>query len=325
METPAFRLGLVGFDAREERMLGETANRYKGVHWHCGRPDGADAWVVNGARVGRIQGAAVRVVASHAAGDGAGLVLDFGSRPTLVATPAPQALEQLTRLRFALGDADSFAACLADVDRRLAGLRRLYWVAAHLVKCKEMVGKAVYELRLGPELLAVADMKGTVSILPFLREAQIDQAVWKHRVRKTVEVPADFERYSLAEVLWTYTTRTRLNLLPDHYAEVPIYLRRPPRVPTERIDDVHLRVVRELAIGPSQFVDLMDRTEADAQTLSRALAALYYVGSITSNPDRAWAGSQSSSHWASRTSVMEQGASTFRARAEGYPSTTPLG
>jgi hypothetical protein len=101
-------------------------------------------------------------------------------------------------------------------------------------------------------------------------------------------------------------------------------LRRPPRVATEMIDDVHLQVVRELALSPSRFADLMDRTEYDARTLSRTLAALYYVGSITSNPDRAWAGSQCSGQWASRTSVMEHGASGFKARSEGHPSTTPL-
>jgi hypothetical protein len=182
----------------------------------------------------------------------------------------------------------------------------------------------VYELRAGPQLLAIAEMKGTVSIFPAIREEQIEQAVWKHRARNMVEVPAEFERYSLAEVLWTYTIRTRLHLLPDRYRELPIYLRRPPRVPTEMIDDVHLQVVRELAVSPSRFADLMDRAEQDASTLSRTLAALYYVGSITSNPDRAWAGSQSTGQWASRTSVMGHGASGLRSASQEHPSTTPL-
>ena len=322
MEIPVFRLGLVGFDAREEKMLRDTARRYRAVSWQCGRPEGADAWVVNGARVGRVQGTTARVIASQQAREGAALVLDVASRPSAVAAPVPQALQQLTRLSFSL-EADAFLACLADLDRRLSRLRRMYWVAAHLVKCNEIVGKAVYELRTGGQLLAVADMKGTVSVLPGFSEEQIEQAVWKHRARKMLEVPADFEQCSLAEILWTYTTRTRRDLLPEHYREVPVYLRRPPRVPTEMLDDVHLRVVRELAIGPARFLDLADRTEIDAQALAAALAALYYVGSITSNPERAWAASHNSA-WASRTSRMDEAGPAFTAPREGQPSTTPL-
>ena len=324
METPVFRLGLVGFDAREEKIVRDAAGRYRGAVWECGGPEGADAWILNGARVGRTEGASVRVVASHGAADRGTLVLDLASRPTVVAAPAPQALQQLAPLRFDLRDADGFHACLAEVDRRLARLRRVYWVAAHLVKCNDMVGKAVYELRMGLLLLAIADMKGVVSILPGLREAQIEQAVWKHRSRKLLDVPPDFEQYSLAEVLWTYTTRTRLDLLPEHYTEKPVYLRRPPRVPTEMIRDAHLQVVRELAIAPARFTELMDRTGIDSQTLARTLAALYYVGSITSNPERAWGASHSSGHWGSRTSAMEQDAGNFRVPREGQPSTTPL-
>lgn len=323
MEIPVFRLGLVGFDAREEKMVRDAAAPYRAAQWECGGAEGADAWVLNGARVGRTEGASVRVVASHGAGSQGTLVLDLGSRPTVVATPAPQALQQLTGLLVDLRNTDAFLACLGDVDRRLARLRRAYWVAAHLVKCNDMVGKAVYELRVGSQLLAIADMKGVVSVLPGLREAQIDEGVWKHRSRKLLDVPPDFEQYSLAEVLWTYTTRTRLDLLPEHYRDRPVYLRRPPRVPTEMIRDAHLQVVRELAIAPARFADLMDRTGADANTLARTLAALYYVGAITSNPDRAWGASQSSGHWG-RTSALEQDAPHFRVPREGQPSTTPL-
>lgn len=324
METPVFRLGLVGFDENEEQLLEQGVGRYRQVRWRCGPPEGADAWMLNSPRAGRVHGSCVRVIASRHAGDGATLMLDLASRPTAVLAPAPQALQQLAGLSFELRSRESVAACLAALDRRLERLRTLYWVAAHLVKCNEMVGKAVYELRAGAQLLAIADMKGTVSILPGLREEQLDQATWKHRARTMLEVPADFDQHALAELLWIYATRTRVNLLPERYTDCPLYLRRPPRVPTALVEDVHLQVIRELAIAPTRFIDLADRTGLDAKVLGRALAALYYVGSVTSNPERAWAASQQGGIWSSRASLRDEGAQPFRTPSEGQPSTTPL-
>lgn len=324
METPVFRLGLVGFDEREEQLLRAGVAPYRKVQWRCGRAEGADAWLINGPRVGRMHDTLVRVVASAEAGGGKTLLLDVGSRPTAVATPAPHLLQQLTGLSFDLRQPASLSTCLAAFDARLGQLRRLYSIAAHLVRCNEVVGKAVYELRAGTQLLAVADMKGMVLVHPGATDAQLEKAVWKHRARKMLEVPQDFEQHALAEVLWTYTTRTRLDLLPQRYLECPVYLRRPPRVRAELLGDVHLRIIRELAVSPARLVDLVDRTGADARTLGRGLAALYYVGSVTSNPDRAWAASQQAGPWSTRASLIDDGAQGFRLPLDAQPSTTPL-
>jgi hypothetical protein len=323
METPVFRLGLVGFSEREEQLLRMGVGQYRQAHWRCGRAEGADAWLINGARVGRIHGTQVRVIASGDAGGEKALLLDVGSRPTAVTLPAPLLLQQLTGLSCDLRRAETVSACLAALDGRLAQLRRLYWIAAHLVKGNDMVGKAVYELRTGSQLLAVADLKGTVSVFPGATEADLEQAVWKHRARKLLEAPMDFEQHALSELLWTYTTRTRLNLLPERYTQGPIYLRRPPRVRTELLGDLHLRIIRELAIAPARLAQLVERIGVDAKAAGRALAALYYVGSVTSNPERAWAtSSQQGGPWSSRASLVDDGA--FRRSSEGQPSTTPL-
>jgi hypothetical protein len=62
------------------------------------------------------------------------------------------------------------------------------------------VGKALFELQAGAAVLAIADMKGTVFISPHATEQEFDHAVWKHRARKTVDVPPGFERHALAEL-----------------------------------------------------------------------------------------------------------------------------
>ena len=321
METPVFRLGLVGFSQREEQRLRASAAEDRQVDWRCGRPEGADAWLINGARISQVVAHRVRVVGSDGTNSAAALLLDVSSRPVAIATPAPQQCQQLVAHTFDASQAGSLSSCLAVLDARLARLRRLYRTASHLVQHNGTVGKAIYELRAGTQMLAVADMKGTVFISPQAGEAQFRQAAWHHRARKMVLVPTEFEKHALAELLWAYGTRTRLELLPARYRDSLIYLRRPPRVPSDLVGDVHLRIIRALAEQPLSMPDLLDGIGVDEITLARSLAALYLVGSITTNPERAWASSERGTLWSSRAGSLDDQPPPSR---DGLPSTAPL-
>lgn len=325
MEIPVFNLGLVGFGVAEERLLRERVARYQQVQWRCGRAEGADAWLIHGARVARMNESRARIIAADDSGGGTVLLLDVDSRPTAVSMPAPQLLQQIVGLSFDLRQPDTVSSCLAALDRKLAPLRRLYGVAALLVQGSATVGNAIYELRAGAQLLAIADMKGKVYVSPDVDDEQLRRAAWKHRARNKVEVPADFEAHGLSELLWMYTTRSRLDLLPERYLECRIYLRRPPRVRAELLDDQHLRVIRELAVAPADCTELLDRIGMDPRTLRRALAALYRVGSITSNPDRVWSTSLEGTMWSTRAALLDdEGETNFSRPADGQPSTAPL-
>jgi hypothetical protein len=325
METPVFRLGLVGFNEREEQLLRAGAAAYRQVDWRCGRAEGADAWVIKGARIARIQDNRLRVVASEGTNTGSAFLLDVGSRPVAIATPAPQQVAQLAPLFFDPAQDAALAGALATLDAQLDRLRRQYWAAALLVEHNATVGKALYELRTFDQVLAVADMKGTVHIAPGATSDQFDHAVWRHRARKSVEALADFERHPLAELLWSYATRTRRDLLPARYKDQSIHLRRPPRVPAERVGDVHLRIVRELAVGPASMAGLAEKIGVDDKTLERSMAALYLVGSVTTNPERAWSTSEQGALWSTRSGAFN--AASLQAPGpdtEGMPSTAPL-
>jgi hypothetical protein len=76
-------------------------------------------------------------------------------------------------------------------------------------------------------------------------------------------------------------------VLPNHYRTSLLYYRRPPRVPQLAVTDSHLLLMRELACAPATFDALQERCALDSRQLARDLAALYFVGSITSNPRRA--------------------------------------
>lgn len=323
METPVFRLGLVGFDTHEEETLRQGVAQYRNVHWHCGRVDGSDAWLINGARVGRVRDSSVRVIAPNELPAGTALMLDVQSRPTAIAGPAPKMLAQMTNLWFELRQADTLTKCLSDLDRSLASLRRQYWIAGLLIERNASVGKAVYELRSDSQLLAVSK-KNCLFASPNASEEQFRQATWRHCARDTVEVPADFIQHPLSELLWAYTTRTRRNLLPGRYMDSPIYLRRPPRLRPELLEDIHLLIMRELTSRPANFIELQSALNEDETTLSRALADLYYVGSVTSSPDRAGAASQHGDLWFTRAGPLDEREVSPRPMQEQPPSTVPL-
>ena len=326
METAVLRLGLAGFTKPERDLIGEVAARFRRCYWTCGEPEGADAWLLNGARIARVQSPHVRVICADGARQGMPIVLDSSSRPAAIALPTPAQVPSAST--FHLRDPVTLVRILGNFDRQLHHRKVCYWTAAHLIEHNATVGKALYELRSGGELLAVADMKGEVAVSPIATESSFDSAVWKHRARKTVTVPATFARHSLEQLMWEYTLRTRReDLLPKRYRECAIFLRRSPRIEANLIDDDQLKIMRELALGPMSFDELRATLQLEGRVLARALAALYYVGSITSNPERASHVSGRGGLWAVRASATDRAplnAASRQAGSDTRPSTTPL-
>lgn len=305
METAVLRLGLAGFSALEVRSIRDAADKDRQVHWLVtSGTEGADAWLVHGARVSAVHGAHVRVTCDDGAGRAFPVVLDTASRPTAFAMPAPQDIPAKLHREFDAKRPATLGLVLASLGRDLHPAKLCFWTAAHILAHHSTIGKAMFELQADNEVLAVVDMKGEVAVSIAASEASLDRATWKHRARKSVHIPGSFQRFSLPELLWRYTTRTRRDLLPERYREAAIFFRRPPRVGPQLVDDVHLIVSRELALGPMTLGELHAATKIDEDAIARALADLYYVGSITSNPERAWKGSVRSGPWSSRMGLL---------------------
>jgi hypothetical protein len=304
METAVLRLGLAGFSGGEERAIRDHAAKDRNVHWLAGRTEGADAWLVNGARVTAAHGAHVRVMCDDGSGRAVPVVLDTASRPTAFASPVPQHASDRLHHEFDLRRPATLGLVLAALGRDLHPAKLCFWTAAHILAHHSTIGKAMFELQADGEMLAVVDMKGEVAISTSASESSLDRAAWKHRARKSVHVPGSFQRCPLPELLWRYTTRTRRDLLPERYRDAVVFFRRPPRVGAELVGDVHLVVSRELALGPMTLAELQAATRIGEDDIARALADLYYVGSITSNPERAWKGSVRSGPWSSRMGLL---------------------
>ena len=83
------------------------------------------------------------------------------------------------------------------------------------------------------------------------------------------------------------TVRTQRALLPRHYHSGLIYYRRPPRLPQQYLTDSHLLVMRGLMLQPATVKELQQRCGMGDERMARELAALYFVGTVTSNAKRA--------------------------------------
>lgn len=325
MEKAVLRLGLAGFGPRERAAMRGAAATVGTCEWQFVGTEGADAWMVEGACVMAAHGKSVRVMTKDAGGRAAPVVLDAASRPIAFSRPTAIPMAAGSSPTFSTSRPESLAPVLRAFEAGLGTTKACFWTAAHLVAHHATVGKAMFELCAGSEVLAVVDMKGDAAVSPTATEGAFDAAVWKHRARKAVAVPAWFHRVGLEPLMWDYLNRTRLQLLPDRYRECAIYFRRPPRVDPALIGDVHLIISRQLAIGPLTLRELQKTLSLGEDAVARALAAMYYVGSITSNPDRAWRGSVRGALW-SRPAELgdEQAPPAHRAPRDAPHSTAPL-
>lgn len=286
IELPVLRLGLAGFTAQHEealdRMLGSTAG--EAATWQIAELQAADALWVNGAHTHRIAGDRIRV--APGVPNGRWMQLDMADigRPMAFGLPLPRNL--MARCSFDPGSPASMLAALQQLEGWLAPLVAQYSLAAHIVEHQSALGPGQYELRLDSQLLALVDMQGEAAVLPAAKPQDFDSAAMWVRCHG-MSVPQDFSRTSLSQLMWQYATRTQRDLLPRHYRSALLYFRRAPRLPAATLQDSHLLLMRELKLQPATFADLQRRCAMDPELMARDLAALYFVGSITSNPKRA--------------------------------------
>ena len=287
LELPVFRLGLAGFSAQQEAEL--TAVLASGAPgamvWEPGQMANCDAWWVNGARVQWMGDDTVMVPAGNTAGRPFQFHLPEVERPVAFSMPLACAEFQPV-YSFQAASPRSMNAVLEKFEAWLSPLAAQFCLASHLVEHETALGSGTFHVRLNGALLAVVNMPGEIALLPSAGPADFEEAAWS-RQPPGVEIPDKFVRISLSQLMWQYAVRTQRDVLPKHYRAGLLYYRRPPRVPQLAVLDSHLLLLRELACAPANFETLRQRCGLDPGQLARDLAALYFVGSITSNPKRA--------------------------------------
>jgi hypothetical protein len=287
IELPVLRLGLAGFSAEQQERIGALlANGSPGeLVWELDRFADADAWWINGSRTQLLPSATIRVAPAVPTGRSLQMHMPDIDRP--VAFSLPLANPELDpTYTFDAESLDSVVSVLGEFERWLAPLTAQFSLASHIVEHQSALGSGVFDVSLFGRLLAVVDMHGEVGVLPGVKPGDFEDAEWRRRA-PSFGIPEDFVRASLSQLMWQYAVRTQRDLLPRHYRTGLLYFRRPPRLSHRAMQDSHLLLMRELAVAPASFEQLKIRTGMHPLALARDLAALYFVGSITSNAKRA--------------------------------------
>ncbi|MGE4241943.1 hypothetical protein, partial [Ramlibacter sp.] len=188
-------------------------------------------------------------------------------------------------LRFDLDQPHTAHAVLAQFGKQLHAVAVQFGLASSLAEHYQALGGDAYDVIVDNRLAAVVDMRGDVALSPRADCTRFGDATWQRR--GPGGLPGGYHHTTVSELMWLYATRTTRDLLPPHYRTRTLFYRRPPRVPQRLLGDSHLKVLRELSLAPTTFDELSVRTKIPASALARALAALHFVGGVTSNPRRA--------------------------------------
>lgn len=287
-DSPTLILGVVGFSRAQElviaRLLADRADA--AVGWRIGALSRADAWWANGATTQPLDDGGLCIEPGEPGGSAVRLAPGDFTRP--IAFSAPLASRDFEpAYSFRIDDPASMTTVLDVMQTRwLAGTAVRLRLAGRLIAAEHSLAGQDHELVAGGRLLAVVLRTGDVALMPGLTVAELDDASWRSGPAAAAFIPPSFQRTTISELVWSFALRSEADLLPARYRSSPIYFRRPPKVAHALVGDEHLRVSRELALGPASFAELEDRTGLESTTLARALAALYLSGSITSNPRR---------------------------------------
>lgn len=287
IELPVLRLGLAGFAVQQVAELDAMLRRSApGRHaWQIGHFTDADAWWLNGARTQRAGDDQVRILPAIPTERSLQLNMQEVDRPVGFALPLAFAPSH-PGYTFEPDSVASINAVLEKFESWLQPVAAQFSLAARIIEQESVLGSGMYHVMLNGRLLAVVDMKGDIGVFPSAGPADFDDAMWVRQPEMT-EIPDSFVRTTLSELMWHYAVRTTRDVLPKRYRSGMLYFRRPPRLPQRLMSDAHMLLMRELSATAATFADLQQRTGMAAAPMAKALAALYLVGTITSNPKRA--------------------------------------
>lgn len=283
-------MGLLGFeDEHHLRNLLSTRSR---LRWVSSPAIEADALWVNGAHAQPLRNHMVRVPSSKAREAATILNLKEMSRPVAFTHPLGNSYFSPPH-EFDPQSVQSVADILGTFE---AELQRL---CVELALGREIAGRR-YELRspafhlsLRGKLVGVVNITGELGLSPHLAAIDMPQVRWSGRPAAARAIPADFNVTTMAHVMWQYVGRSDENLLPSRYLKGPIYFRRMPEVSPRMIRDSHLVLISELSTMAQSLEQLRSNTGMGQQQVSETLAALYFAGSITTDPRRAAQGKAS--------------------------------
>lgn len=289
IEIPVLRLGLAGFTEAQQKAAADLVRAAGSAQaqWQLAPFPEADGWWLEGSRAVVLPTGILRVQPGVPSGRSVQLALADVDRPVGFTLPlaAPTFRPAVT---FQLEARDQALAVLEQFAGWMQNLLAQFYLASSLAEHQPTLASGSWEVIHGGDLLAVVDLKLGAAVAPGAAPSAFEQATWLVRDHGSLRIPGGFVRVSVSQLMWQYALRTQRDLLPPHYRGQPLFFRRPPRLPQRQLKDAHLLLLRELLAQPGlNFDQLQQATGLAEAPLARHLAALYVVGSITANAQRA--------------------------------------
>lgn len=184
-----------------------------------------------------------------------------------------------------LEDERSLAQALLHFEATLRPLRTLYALAYELLERRaELDNKHTFHLMRKSTLEAIVDVpQRRVLVRDGLRPIDLDDVVWQSRPAAANTRPPGFSVWMMEEVMWLQALHCHQFNLPKRYYQMPLYLRRTPRVRASMIYPRHAAMLEMLAQEAISYNGLMALLEPHQAHAERDVYALYACHSITTN------------------------------------------
>ena len=285
MPVPRMRMGLVGF-ADEKQLLNLLMSRNRNLQWERWPFIDADALWINGAHAQPLRGNLVRIPSVDPAKPATVLNLKEIDRPTAFTLPFANGYFT-PPLAFDPHKVDQVADVLNVFEAALLDTAAELTLASEIAARRHGLAAPSYHLMVRGRLLAIFNASGEIGLAPQLAPHELEEAEWAGRPAAGGQIPGQFRRTTIAQVMWNHVMRSADDLLPSRYREGTIHWRRMPAVPPRWIREEHMMLIAVLSTGPQTVASLSDTTGLSPAAVSQGLAALYFGGSLTTDPRKA--------------------------------------
>jgi hypothetical protein len=279
------RMGLIGFaDEQYLRNLLKTRNR--NLQWERWPFMEADALWINGAHAQPLRNHMVRIPSVDPAKKATVLNLKEMDRPAAFTLPLGNGYLNAP-VTFDPHKVDEVADVLNRFEAALLPTAVDLTLAAEIANRRHDLVAPIYHLSQHGHLAAIVNVTGDIALDPHIPPFHLAQAEWAGRPEGAAEAPSHFRHTSIPLVMWQYAMRSAGDLLPSRYRHGTIHYRRMPLVPTRMVREEHLMLISELSTGPQTVGSLVAATGLSEAAVTQALAALYFGGSLTTDPRKA--------------------------------------
>jgi hypothetical protein len=285
MELPLLRLGLLGFGRQDAAKVGVLLRDavVARCRWELASFEDADLWLLNSPHVTPIAAHGLHIFTPDTPQSPLTIYPQQSSRPVAFTEPLPPTIDAMMSID--LNNIYASANALNMFADTLQAVCLQFALGEQVASRQSGLVESIYHLHFETRLVAIIDLKHwQIAFSPQANCLEMSLASWRHRPLERMNPPMGFDVVSLEKLMWVYASRTLTDRLPDSYTTQLIHLRRLSVLPQSWLHQDHMNVIGLLSQQPLTLAVLQQRTGLPMQRLRACLSALYYTGTLTTDP-----------------------------------------